>query len=148
REKLNMEMLGLRRATGKTMLFVTHSIPEAVLMGDRVVVLSQRPATVLREVVVGLGHDRALHDQDSPEFTCLTAAVRESLSAAGSSAESYAGGEWPASAESRAGSYADGEFYADGEMRASAEPRAGFYTNGDQRAEGDFRAVSGWGGGS
>ncbi|MFI5267351.1 MAG: ABC transporter ATP-binding protein, partial [Chloroflexota bacterium] len=109
REKLNMEMLGLRRATGKTMLFVTHSIPEAVLMGDRVLVLSQGPATVLREVVVALGHDRALHDQDSPEFTRLTAAVRESLSSAGSSAESYADGESPASAESRAGSYADGE---------------------------------------
>ena len=89
RERLNMEMLGLRRATGKTMLFVTHSIPEAVLMGDRVLVLSQRPATVLHEVHVDLGPDRTPRTQDSPEFTRLTAAVREGLSYAGS----YADGE-------------------------------------------------------
>jgi NitT/TauT family transport system ATP-binding protein len=90
REKLNMEMLGLRRATGKTMLFVTHSIPEAVLMGDRVLVLSQRPATVVREVPVGLGSDRTLRVQDSPEFTRLTAAVRQALE---SYTESYPDGE-------------------------------------------------------
>jgi len=81
REKLNLEMLGLRRSTGKTMLFVTHSIAEAVLMGDRVLVLSQRPAGIVREVVVELGPDRDARVQDTTEFTRLTAAVREALAA-------------------------------------------------------------------
>jgi NitT/TauT family transport system ATP-binding protein len=79
REKLNLEMLRLRRATGKTMLFVTHSIPEAVLMGDRVLVLSHRPATLRREVGVDLGPERGIDTQDRPEFTRLAAAVREAL---------------------------------------------------------------------
>ncbi|MBV8087008.1 MAG: ABC transporter ATP-binding protein [Chloroflexi bacterium] len=79
REKLNLEMLGLRQSTGKTMLFVTHSISEAVLMADRVLVMSPRPATVCREISVDLGPDRDLRVQDSVEFTRLTAAVREAL---------------------------------------------------------------------
>ena len=79
RERLNLEMLGLRKATGKTMLFVTHSIREAVLMGDRVLVISHRPATVRREVRVDFGPDRAPNIQDSVEFTRLTAAVRAAL---------------------------------------------------------------------
>ena len=82
RERLNLEMLALRQTTGKTMLFVTHSISEAVLMADRVLVLSQRPASVLREVAVGLGPERDPRIQDSAEFTRLTAAVREALDAA------------------------------------------------------------------
>src|SRR5579885_1743045 len=81
REKLNLEMLGLRQATGKTMLFVTHSIAEAVLMADRVLVLSQRPATIRREVRVDLGPRRDPRMQDSADFIRLTAAVREGLEA-------------------------------------------------------------------
>jgi NitT/TauT family transport system ATP-binding protein len=63
------------------MLFVTHSISEAVLMADRVLILSQRPASIVREVAVGLGPDRDAAVQDTPEFTGLTAAVREALAA-------------------------------------------------------------------
>jgi NitT/TauT family transport system ATP-binding protein len=79
RERLNMEMLGLRQATGKTMLFVTHSIPEAVLMGDRVLVLSGRPGRLLANVAVDLGSDRTPRCQDSAEFIRLTARVRAAL---------------------------------------------------------------------
>ncbi len=79
REKLNLEMLRLREATGKTVLFVTHSIRESVLMSDRVLVLSHRPAAVRREVRVDLGPQRDLRVQDSTEFTRLTAALREEL---------------------------------------------------------------------
>jgi NitT/TauT family transport system ATP-binding protein len=79
REKLNLEMLRLRRTTGKTVLFVTHSIPEAVLMGDRVLVLSNRPGTVRREVCVDLEPERTVRTQDSAAFTSLTAAIREAL---------------------------------------------------------------------
>jgi NitT/TauT family transport system ATP-binding protein len=79
REKLNLEMLRLRGTTGKTVLFVTHSIPEAVLMSDRVLVLTHRPGSVCREVPVNLGSDRTIRTQDQPEFTRLTAAVREAL---------------------------------------------------------------------
>jgi NitT/TauT family transport system ATP-binding protein len=80
RERLDLELLALRQATGKTVLFVTHSIPEAVLLGDRVLVLSQRPAQLAAEVRVDLGPERGLAVQDSVEFTRLTAAVREALS--------------------------------------------------------------------
>jgi NitT/TauT family transport system ATP-binding protein len=79
REKLNLEMLALRRATGKTMLFVTHSINEAVLLGDRVLVLTHRPASVKCEIEVPLGPDRTLAMQDSAAFARLTGAVREAL---------------------------------------------------------------------
>jgi NitT/TauT family transport system ATP-binding protein len=79
REKLNLEMLALRHATGKTMVFVTHSITEAVLLGDRVLVLTHRPASVKSEIDVPLGPERDLKMQDSMQFARLTGAVREAL---------------------------------------------------------------------
>ncbi|HLG73879.1 MAG TPA: ABC transporter ATP-binding protein [Chloroflexota bacterium] len=88
RERLNMEMLRLRQATGKTFLFVTHSIPEAVLMADRVLVLTNCPATICREIRTGLGPERSLRVQDSAEFAHLTGAIREALM------ESYADGAY------------------------------------------------------
>lgn len=79
REQLNMEMLALRARTGKTMLFVTHSLTEAVLMADRIVVLSGPPARLSREIAVGLGSERHVGMQDSAAFTALTATLRDAL---------------------------------------------------------------------
>jgi NitT/TauT family transport system ATP-binding protein len=113
REKLNLEMLGLQARTGKTMLFVTHSIREAVLMADRVLVLTQRPASVCREVRVDLGSERHLGVQDSAEFARLSGVVRQALASANAYveayAESYADGE-------RGELYSDGPPYLDDEL--------------------------------
>ena len=62
REKLNFELLDIRRATGATIVLVTHSISEAVLLGDRVVAMSPRPGRIAEQVEVGLGDVKNLSD--------------------------------------------------------------------------------------
>jgi NitT/TauT family transport system ATP-binding protein len=70
REKLQIELLQLQRAEGKTVIFVTHDVDEAVLLADRIVVFSARPARVLRRIAVrdALPEDRTLDITDSPAF--------------------------------------------------------------------------------
>jgi sulfonate transport system ATP-binding protein len=53
RRKMQEELLGIWEATGKTILFVTHSIPEAVLLGDRILILSRGPGRVRRVIANG-----------------------------------------------------------------------------------------------
>lgn len=59
RERLQDELLRIQRRTGKTVVFVTHNVEEAAYLGDRVIVLSQRPGTVLEVVPVALGRPRS-----------------------------------------------------------------------------------------
>ena len=73
REILQLELLRIWELRPTTMLFVTHSIDEAVLMGDRVVVLKGRPSTVFEVVEVGLAHPRSRATLTEPRF----AEVRE-----------------------------------------------------------------------
>jgi ABC-type nitrate/sulfonate/bicarbonate transport system ATPase subunit len=61
--------------TGKTVLFVTHSIREAILLGDRIVILSRRPARVHKELTIDLPHPRAL----GAEEVALEAAIEREL---------------------------------------------------------------------
>ncbi|WP_067969507.1 ABC transporter ATP-binding protein [Nocardiopsis trehalosi] len=74
RGRLQHDLAALVRRTGTTVLFVTHSIDEAVLLGDRVVVLGDRPSRV-REVVDVAGVDRP----DAPEFTAARRRLRALL---------------------------------------------------------------------
>ncbi len=60
REHMNVELLRIRRESGQTVVFVTHSIPEAVFLSDRVVVLSPRPGRVAEIVDIDLPRPRAL----------------------------------------------------------------------------------------
>jgi NitT/TauT family transport system ATP-binding protein len=69
REILQFELLRIWERQPTTMVFVTHSIDEAVLMGDRVVVLKGRPASVFEIVEVGLPHPRTRHTLAEKRFT-------------------------------------------------------------------------------
>ena len=76
---LQEELLRLWQADRRTVLFVTHSLEEAILLGDRVVVMSARPGTVLAEFEVPLARPRAPEVRADPEFTRLHEAIWELL---------------------------------------------------------------------
>jgi NitT/TauT family transport system ATP-binding protein len=84
REQLNLELLRLWALTQCTVVFVTHSIPEAVLLSDRVIVMTPGPnARIAEEVTVDLPRPRNLEMMGSPEFGELINVVRHSLHAIG-----------------------------------------------------------------
>ena len=77
REELTMELMRIWREQPKTILFVTHSIPEAVLLADRVVVLSARPGRVAEIVDVRLPRPRDFDMEARHEFQSSTHRIRE-----------------------------------------------------------------------
>jgi NitT/TauT family transport system ATP-binding protein len=83
RDHLNQELLNIWQATGTTIIFVTHSIPEAVYLSNRVFVFSPRPGRVVEEVRIDLPSPRQPAMKDSPEFGRYTAAVRRALAGGG-----------------------------------------------------------------
>jgi NitT/TauT family transport system ATP-binding protein len=79
REHMQAELTRICAATGKTVIFVTHSIPEAVYLSDRVVVMSPRPGKIVKIVEVNLG-DRTEHEtRERSEFFTKVTEVREAL---------------------------------------------------------------------
>lgn len=81
RDRLNEELLTLWARTQKTTLFVTHSIPEAVYLSTRIVVMSPRPGRITDIIDSPLPKDRPLDIRDSPEFIEIAHRVREGLRA-------------------------------------------------------------------
>ena len=79
RERLNLELLNVWSETSATVLFVTHSIAEAVFLSSRVVVLSPRPGRIERVVEIDLPRPRADKTRELPRFFDLVTTVRESL---------------------------------------------------------------------
>lgn len=83
RESMNLELLRLKERTGSTIMLVTHSIPEAVFLGDRVVVMSPRPGRVTRIVEVDLPTPRTLGLINTERFGVYVRGIRDDLQAAG-----------------------------------------------------------------
>jgi NitT/TauT family transport system ATP-binding protein len=81
RDRLNEELLKLWATTGKTTLFVTHSIPEAVYLSTRIVVMSPRPGRITDVIESTLPRERPLEIRDSAEFIAIAHRVREGLRA-------------------------------------------------------------------
>ena len=79
RDRLNEELLRLWRRTGKTIGFVTHSIPEAVYLSTRIVVMSPRPGRITDVIESPLPVERPLDIRDTPEFIAVAHRVREGL---------------------------------------------------------------------
>ena len=81
RDHLNEQLLALWAQTGKTVCFVTHSIPEAVYLSTRIVVMSPRPGRVTDVIESPLPATRPLDIRESPEFLEVAHRVREGLRA-------------------------------------------------------------------
>jgi len=79
RDHLNEQLLALWAQTGKTICFVTHSIPEAVYLSTKIVVMSPRPGRITDVIESTLPKDRPLDIRDSAEFLKIAHRVREGL---------------------------------------------------------------------
>ena len=77
RERMNMELLHIWRETETTVLFVTHSIPEAIFLSSRVVVMSPRPGRITEIVEVELPRPRNFETRALPQYHEQVAQVRE-----------------------------------------------------------------------
>jgi NitT/TauT family transport system ATP-binding protein len=79
RERMNLELMGIWTRTRTTIVFVTHSIPEAVFLSSRVVVMSARPGRIARIVEVDLPQPRTVETRETERYFELVTEVREAL---------------------------------------------------------------------
>jgi NitT/TauT family transport system ATP-binding protein len=88
REQMNLELLRIWRESKKTILFVTHSIQEAVLLSDRVLVMTSRPGRIQDEIPISLPRPRAPEIIYDENFTALFKRVRAAIAAMAPTEES------------------------------------------------------------
>ena len=81
RDKLNQQLLELWDRTSKTVVFVTHSIPEAVFLSTHIVVMSPRPGRIIDVIETRFPRTRTLDIRETPEFLAVAHRVREGLKA-------------------------------------------------------------------
>jgi NitT/TauT family transport system ATP-binding protein len=79
RDHLNEQLLRLWQQTQKTVVFVTHSIPEAVFLSSRIVVMSPRPGRIIDVIDCNLPLDRTLDIRETKEFLAIAHRVRQGL---------------------------------------------------------------------
>src|SRR5213078_5284841 len=79
RERMNLELLRIWDASGSTIVFVTHSIPEAVFLSTRVAVMSPRPGRIVRVIDIDLPRPRTDDTRESTRYFSLITEVRETL---------------------------------------------------------------------
>jgi len=90
REHMQTELVRIRAETGATVVFVTHSIPEAVFLSDRVAIMSRRPGAIAHVIDVGLGERGEATRADERFFAAITT-VRTALRGVGAGAGSASG---------------------------------------------------------
>ncbi len=83
RDFMNLELQRIWQAQHNTVLFITHSIPEAVLLSDRVVVMSPRPGRILEAITIDLPRPRTLAMINSSEFGAYSNHIRDLLAQQG-----------------------------------------------------------------
>jgi peptide/nickel transport system ATP-binding protein len=83
REQMNAELQRIWMERRKTVLFITHSISEAVYLADRVLVMSPRPGRIVGEIKVDLARPRTVASTERQEFVHFTRQVRQHLNSAG-----------------------------------------------------------------
>jgi NitT/TauT family transport system ATP-binding protein len=81
RERMNLELHRIWARTGTTVIFVTHSIPEAVFLSTRVAVMSARPGRITRIIPIDLPRDRTVDTREMERYFQLVTDVREALRA-------------------------------------------------------------------
>ena len=81
RDQLNEHFLRLWEKNRKTVVFVTHSIPEAAYLSTRIVVMSPRPGRIIENIESDLPSDRTLDIRETPKFLELSHRIREGLRA-------------------------------------------------------------------
>jgi NitT/TauT family transport system ATP-binding protein len=79
REQMNLDLQRIWRESGKTVVLITHSIPEAVFLGDRVIVMSPRPGRIVRVIDVPMPRPRPIDVMGEPLFGRLTGDIRRLL---------------------------------------------------------------------
>jgi NitT/TauT family transport system ATP-binding protein len=79
REQMNLDLQRIWSESGKTVVLITHSIPEAVFLGDRVVVMTPRPGRIARVVEVAIARPRGIDVMGDPLFGQLTSEIRRLL---------------------------------------------------------------------
>ena len=79
RDEMNLELLRIWQKAKKTLLFITHSIPEAVFLGDRVVVMTPRPGRIAEIISIDLPRPRVTAVRDDPKFIGYVRKIRERL---------------------------------------------------------------------
>ncbi|MCL4295607.1 MAG: ABC transporter ATP-binding protein [Anaerolineae bacterium] len=79
RERLNLELLNIWQKTHTTIIFVTHSITEAVFLSTRVIVMSARPGRITADIKIDLPHPRTTDTRENVRFFELETEVREAL---------------------------------------------------------------------
>jgi NitT/TauT family transport system ATP-binding protein len=82
REQMNLDLLDIWQAAGKTILLITHSIGEAVFLADRVLVMSARPGRIVDDVEIDLPRPRVLDMMATQGFGAFTRRIRARLNAA------------------------------------------------------------------
>jgi NitT/TauT family transport system ATP-binding protein len=83
RDQMGQELLRIWEHHRKTVVFVTHSIREAVFLSDRVIVMAQRPATIIQEINVKLSRPRHLDIEETDEFNRYVGILRKSINSEG-----------------------------------------------------------------